>query len=169
MSSQVGILVPAALSAEVMEVGDKGSELITALMQSLAPPWWSYLPLPTGVHPSDVPSSLLSVLEQPAAASTSKEKGKATAMLLATPAQGSSTSSLTACKTIKQCFSVKEKGKGKAKELKPSTIMDEQIALLLQQLHKAGVPEDIGADILKNPVVQLALAQVLNELDIVQN
>ncbi|KAG5352027.1 hypothetical protein C0989_004170 [Termitomyces sp. Mn162] len=41
--------------------------------------------------------------------------------------------------------------------------------LLLQQLHKAGVPENVGADILKNPVVQLALVQVLNELDIVQN
>ncbi|KNZ73985.1 hypothetical protein J132_08879 [Termitomyces sp. J132] len=47
--------------------------------------------------------------------------------------------------------------------------MDEQIAYLLQQLHKAGIPEDISADILNNSVVQLALAQVLNKLDIVCN
>ncbi|KAG5349614.1 hypothetical protein C0989_002743 [Termitomyces sp. Mn162] len=68
---------------------------------------------------------------------------------------------------VEQCFSVKEKGKGKAKEPEPSTAADEQLALLFQQLHKAGVPEDVGADVLKNSVVQLALAQVLNELDIV--
>ncbi|KAG5350373.1 hypothetical protein C0989_011313 [Termitomyces sp. Mn162] len=70
---------------------------------------------------------------------------------------------------VKQCFSAKKKSKGKAKEPKPSTATHEQITHLLQQLYKAGVPEDISADVLKNPVVQLALAQVLNELDIVQN
>ncbi|KAG5351550.1 hypothetical protein C0989_005991 [Termitomyces sp. Mn162] len=37
------------------------------------------------------------------------------------------------------------------------------------QLYKARVLEDVGADILENSVVQLALAQVLNELDVVQN
>ncbi|KNZ81368.1 hypothetical protein J132_01061 [Termitomyces sp. J132] len=117
-------------------------------MQLLAPPWWLYLPLPTGMHLSDVPLSLSSALRQPAAASTSKEKGK---------------------KTVEQCFSAKEKGKGKVKEPEPLTAIDEQLAHLLQQLHKAGVPEDIGADILNNSVVQLALSQVLNELDVVQN
>ncbi|KAG5352396.1 hypothetical protein C0989_002485 [Termitomyces sp. Mn162] len=84
---------------------------------------------------------------------TSKGKGKATAMLLPTLAQGSSTLLLTAWKTVKQCFSVKEKGKGKVKEPEPSTAMHEQLAHLLQWLHKAGVPEDVGADILNNPVV----------------
>ncbi|KAG5353041.1 hypothetical protein C0989_010847 [Termitomyces sp. Mn162] len=68
---------------------------------------------------------------------------------------------------VEQYFSVKEKIKGKAKEPEPSTAMDEQLAHLLQQLHKARVPENIGADVFDNSVVQLALAQVLNELDIV--
>ncbi|KNZ75058.1 hypothetical protein J132_05138 [Termitomyces sp. J132] len=81
-------------------------------------------------------------------------------------AQGSSTLLLTAWKIVEQCFSAKEKGKSKAKEPKPSTATDEQIAHLLQQLHKAKVPKNIGADIFNNPIVQLALAQVLNELDV---
>ncbi|KNZ80343.1 hypothetical protein J132_06324 [Termitomyces sp. J132] len=67
---------------------------------------------------------------------------------------------------IKQCFPAKKKGKGKAKEPEPLTAMDEQIAHLLQWLHESRVPEDVGADILDNPVVQLALAQVLNELNV---
>ncbi|KAG5349742.1 hypothetical protein C0989_002092 [Termitomyces sp. Mn162] len=106
------------------------------------------------MHPSDIPSSLLSALRQPIAASTSKEKGKVTATLPPAPAQGSSTPA-------------KKKGMNKAKEPEPLTAMSEQLAYLLQQLHKARVPEDISADILNNPVVQLALAQVLNELDVV--
>ncbi|KAG5335209.1 hypothetical protein C0989_001860 [Termitomyces sp. Mn162] len=72
-------------------------------------------------------------------------------------------------KTVKQCFSTKVKGKCKAKEPEPLTATDEQLAHLLQWLHKARVLEDISADILNNPVVQLALSQVLNELDVVQN
>ncbi|KAG5338555.1 hypothetical protein C0989_007059 [Termitomyces sp. Mn162] len=105
---------------------------------------------------------------------------------------------------VEGCFSVKEKGKGKVKEPEPLTTADEQLAHLLQWLHKARVPEDIGADVLDNPVVQIvmrnvllalfnacflgffgdilsilgklvligisiALSQVLNELDVVQN
>ncbi|KAG5732400.1 hypothetical protein E4T56_gene11337 [Termitomyces sp. T112] len=68
---------------------------------------------------------------------------------------------------VKQCFSAKEKGKGKAKEPEPLIAVDEQIAHLLQWLYEAGVPENIRADILNNSAVQLALAQVLNKLDIV--
>lgn len=45
---------------------------------------------------------------------------------------------------------------------------DKQLAHLLQQLHNAGVPEDIGIDILKSLMVQIALKQVLNELDLVK-
>ncbi|KNZ76630.1 hypothetical protein J132_09375 [Termitomyces sp. J132] len=100
------------------------------------------------------------------AASASKGKGKATASLPLTPAQGSGTLLLTAWKTVEQCFSAKEKGKGKAKEPEPSTVADEQLAHLFQWLHEARVPEDIGADILNNPVVQLTLSQVLDKLDI---
>ncbi|KAG5351897.1 hypothetical protein C0989_004618 [Termitomyces sp. Mn162] len=70
---------------------------------------------------------------------------------------------------VKQCFSAKEKGKGKAKEPEPLIAVDEQIAHLLQWLYEAGVPENIRADILNNSAVQLALAQVLNKLDIVCN
>ncbi|KAG5351406.1 hypothetical protein C0989_006577 [Termitomyces sp. Mn162] len=119
MLSQVGILVPAVLSTEAMEVDDKGPESITALMQLLAPPQQLYLPLPTVVCPSDIPSSLLSALEQPDATSTSKGKGKVTATLLFTLAQESSTPLSTAWKMIEQCFSAKKKDKGKAKEPKP--------------------------------------------------
>ncbi|KAG5349454.1 hypothetical protein C0989_003849, partial [Termitomyces sp. Mn162] len=68
-----------------------------------------------------------------------------------------------------QHFFAKEKGKGKAKEPKPSTAADEQIAHLLQQLHTARVPKDIGANLLNNPVVQSALSQVMNKLDIACN
>ncbi|KAG5338732.1 hypothetical protein C0989_006396 [Termitomyces sp. Mn162] len=100
------------------------------------------------VHSSNTTSLSSSALGHPAAASTNKGKGK---------------------KTVEQCFSAKEKGKGKAKEPKPSTAIDEQIAHLLQQLHEARVLEDVGADILDNPVVQLALSQVLSELDIICN
>ncbi|KNZ71492.1 hypothetical protein J132_09585 [Termitomyces sp. J132] len=67
---------------------------------------------------------------------------------------------------VEQCFSAKEKGKGKAKEPEPSTATDEQIAHLFQWLCKAIVLEDIGADVLNNPIEQLALSQVLNKLDI---
>ncbi|KNZ77452.1 hypothetical protein J132_05410 [Termitomyces sp. J132] len=52
---------------------------------------------------------------------------------------------------VEQCFSAKKKGKGKAKEPEPSFAVDEQIAHLLQQLHEARAPEDIGADVLNNP------------------
>ncbi|KAG5332542.1 hypothetical protein C0989_006973, partial [Termitomyces sp. Mn162] len=79
------------------------------------------------------------------------------------------TPSSTTWMIVKQCFSAKEKGKGKTKEPEPSTAVDEQIAHLLQQFHESRVPEDVGADIFNNLIVQLALAQVLNELDIVCN
>ncbi|KAG5334840.1 hypothetical protein C0989_002806 [Termitomyces sp. Mn162] len=46
---------------------------------------------------------------------------------------------------------------------------DEQLTQLLQQLHRARVSENISADVLDNSVAQLALSQVLNELDVVQN
>ncbi|KAG5338033.1 hypothetical protein C0989_008365 [Termitomyces sp. Mn162] len=78
--------------------------------------------------------------------------------------EGNSTPSST-----KQCFSAKEKGKDKAKEPEPLTAVNEQPAHLLQWLHKARVPKDVGADILENPVVQLVPSQFLNELEIVQN
>ncbi|KAG5338614.1 hypothetical protein C0989_006813 [Termitomyces sp. Mn162] len=52
---------------------------------------------------------------------------------------------------VKQCFSAKEKGMGKVKEPEPLTAMSEQITHLLQQLHEAGVPEDVSANILNNP------------------
>ncbi|KAG5338616.1 hypothetical protein C0989_006815 [Termitomyces sp. Mn162] len=45
---------------------------------------------------------------------------------------------------------------------------DKQIFHLLQQLHNARVPEDVGADILEYPIVQLAVAQFLNELNLVR-
>ena len=47
------------------------------------------------------------------------------------------------------------------------TKSDKQMAHLLQCLHNAGVPEDIGLDVLQDPVVQIVFNQVLNELDIV--
>ncbi|KAG5716193.1 hypothetical protein E4T56_gene10758 [Termitomyces sp. T112] len=90
------------------------------------------------------------MLGLPVAASTNKEKGKATAMLPPILAQGSSTPLLIIWKTVEQCFSAKERSKGKAKEPKPSTAVDEQIAHLFQYLHEARVPEDIGADVLDN-------------------
>ncbi|KAG5334149.1 hypothetical protein C0989_004290 [Termitomyces sp. Mn162] len=168
MLLQVGISVPAVLTADVMEVDYNSPELITALMQLLAPPQQLYLLLPTRMHLSDVPSTSSSASEQPTVASTSKENSKATATLLPTLAQESYTPPLTTWKAVKQHFSAKEKGKGKAKEPEPLTAANEQIAHLLQQLHEAGVPEDVGADILDNPIFQLTLAQVLNELDVVQ-
>ncbi|KAG5717162.1 hypothetical protein E4T56_gene10092 [Termitomyces sp. T112] len=125
-----------------MKVDNNGPKSITALMQLLAPPRQSYPPLPT---------------IYPAATSTNKRKGKATATLPFTPAQESSTPSLTTWKTVKQCFSAKEKGKGKAKEPEPSNAADKQITHLLQWLHEAGVSEDDGADILDNPVAQMDL------------
>ncbi|KAG5337292.1 hypothetical protein C0989_009860 [Termitomyces sp. Mn162] len=90
------------------------------------------------------------------AASTSKGKNKAIALFPSIPAQEGSSSLATAWKTVKQCFSAKEKGRGKAKEPEPLLVGDEQLAHLLQWLHKAGVLEDIKADVLKNLVVQLA-------------
>ncbi|KAG5352819.1 hypothetical protein C0989_000270, partial [Termitomyces sp. Mn162] len=135
------IPIPAASSSEVMEVDDNGPELITALMQSLAHPQQLYLPLPTGMHPLDALLSLSSALRQPMVASTSKEKGKATAMAPPIPAQGSSTPLLTTWKMVKQHFFAKEKGKGKAKEPEPLTTTDEQLTQLLQWLHEARVPE----------------------------
>ncbi|KAG5348986.1 hypothetical protein C0989_006692 [Termitomyces sp. Mn162] len=169
MLSQVGISFPASAPSEAMEVDNDGSELITALMQPLAPQRQSYLPLPTVVHLSNASSSLSSVSGHPADTLTNKGKGKVTATLPSTLIQGSSTPLLTAWKMVEQCFSEKEKGKGKAKEPEPSTAADEQIAHLLQQLHEARVLEDIRADILNNSVVQLAPSQVLNKLDIVCN
>ncbi|KAG5735354.1 hypothetical protein E4T56_gene12823 [Termitomyces sp. T112] len=68
--------------------------------------------------------------------------------------RGGSTPLLTARKTVKQHFSAKEKGKDKAEEPELSTAMDEQLAHLLQWLHKAIVLEDVSAEILNNPVVQ---------------
>ncbi|KAG5349921.1 hypothetical protein C0989_001256 [Termitomyces sp. Mn162] len=109
MSSQVGILNPAALLAEVMEVDDEGPE----------------------AHPSDMPSSLSSALGKPEATLTSKGKGKVTATSPSAPAQESITSSLTTWNVVKQDFSVQENGKGKVKEPKPLTAIDEQIAHLL--------------------------------------
>ena len=37
----------------------------------------------------------------------------------------------------------------------------------LQCLHDADVLEDVGIDVLQDPIVQIAFTQVLNELDIV--
>ena len=45
---------------------------------------------------------------------------------------------------------------------------DEQLAHLLQHLHNTGVPEDIRINVLKDPVVQIAFNQVLNELEIMK-
>ncbi|KAG5341541.1 hypothetical protein C0989_009614 [Termitomyces sp. Mn162] len=87
-----------------------------------------------------------------------KGKGKATVMLPSILAKESDSSLLTNWKMVKQHFSTKKKSKGKAKEPKLSTSVDEQSTQLLQQLHNARVPEDVGADILENPVVQLALS-----------
>ncbi|KAG5350479.1 hypothetical protein C0989_010873 [Termitomyces sp. Mn162] len=101
------------------------------------------------------------------AASTSKGERKATALLPSILAQEGSTSLLTTWKMVEQCFSIKKKGKGKAKEPEPSTTMDEQLTHLLQCLHEARVQEDIGADVLKNLVMLLALFQDLNELDVI--
>ncbi|KAG5349132.1 hypothetical protein C0989_005744 [Termitomyces sp. Mn162] len=70
---------------------------------------------------------------------------------------------------VEQHFSTKEKSKGKAREPEPSILVDEKLTHLLQQLYEAGVPEDVSPDILNNPVVQLALSQVLNKLDTVGN
>ncbi|KAG5335749.1 hypothetical protein C0989_000472 [Termitomyces sp. Mn162] len=159
ISSQVGISVPAALTDDVMEVDNNSPESIMALMHLLAPLQQLYLPLP--IWMLDMPSMLSSAL--------SKGKGRATATLLPTLAQESSTPPLTTWKTDEQHFSAKEKGRSKAKEPEPLTAIDKQIAHLLQWLHEARVPEDVGANILENPVVQLALAQVLSELDVVQN
>ncbi|KAG5735102.1 hypothetical protein E4T56_gene20496 [Termitomyces sp. T112] len=136
-----------------MEVDNNSPESIMALMQLLAPPRQSYSLLPTVV---------LATL-------TNKGKGKMTAMLPSTPAQGSSTPSSTAWKMVKQCFCAKEKGKSKAKEPEPSTTIDEQIVHLLWWLYEAGVPVDIRADILDNHIVQLTISQVLNKFDIVCN
>ncbi|KAG5337513.1 hypothetical protein C0989_009438 [Termitomyces sp. Mn162] len=144
MLSHVGISVPAALTSNVMEVDDDSSESIMALMQSLVPPQQTYLPLPTWTHSLDVPLSLSSAFGPPAAASTSKGKGKAT---------------LTSLPTLAQ----------EANEPESSTAVNEQLAHLLQQLYEAEVPEDVSADVLDYPVVQLALSQVLNKLDVVQN
>ena len=45
---------------------------------------------------------------------------------------------------------------------------NKQLAHLLQRLHDAGVPEDVGANVIYNPVVQIAFNQVLNELEIMK-
>ena len=57
----------------------------------------------------------------------------------------------------------KSKGKEKAREPSQSVESNEQLACLLQCLHNAGVLEDIGIDVLQDPVVQIAFNQVLNE------
>ncbi|KAG5351151.1 hypothetical protein C0989_007721 [Termitomyces sp. Mn162] len=72
-------------------------------------------------------------------------------------------------KTVEQPFSAKEKVKGKAQKPKPSTSVDGQSTHLLQWLHDAEVPENVGADVLENPIMQLALAQVLNKLYVARN
>ncbi|KAG5351209.1 hypothetical protein C0989_007439 [Termitomyces sp. Mn162] len=105
MSSQVGISVPAALIADAMEVDNNGLESITALMQSLMPPQQLYPLLPTGTCPSDVLSTLSSVLGQSTVASTSKGKGKATATLLPAPAQEDSTPPSTTWKMFQLALS----------------------------------------------------------------
>ena len=61
----------------------------------------------------------------------------------------------------------KRKGKKKAQEPSPDVESNKQLAHLLQCLHDAGVLDDIGTDILQDPVVQIAFNQVLSELDIV--
>ena len=61
----------------------------------------------------------------------------------------------------------RSKGKERAREPSQSTKSNEQMACLLQCLHNAGVPEDVGLDVLQDPVVQIAFTQVLNKLDIV--
>ncbi|KAG5341914.1 hypothetical protein C0989_007075 [Termitomyces sp. Mn162] len=138
-------------------------------MELLAPPWQLYLPLLTVVHLLNASSSLSNVLGPPIATSASKGKRKATVLSPSILAQKGNTSSLTAWKTVKQHFSAKEKDKGKAKEPEPSTTADKQIPHLLWCLHDARVPEDIGSDVVKKSVMQLALSQILNKLDVVCN
>ncbi|KAG5337515.1 hypothetical protein C0989_009425 [Termitomyces sp. Mn162] len=136
-------------------------------MKSLAPPQQSYPPLPPSKNAS---SSSSSRLECPVAAPTKdKGKGKATATSPSALAKESNFSLSTDWKTVKQHFSAKEKGKDKGKEPKASTSSDEQIAHLLQWLHDAGVPEEVGANVLENSVVQLTLFQVQNQLGTVRN
>ena len=57
----------------------------------------------------------------------------------------------------------KSKEKEKAREPSQSVESNEQLACLLQHLQNAGVLEDIGIDVLQDPVVQIAFNQVLNE------
>ncbi|KAG5335693.1 hypothetical protein C0989_000706 [Termitomyces sp. Mn162] len=98
-----------------------------------------------------------------------KEKEKATE-LPPKPVKGDEFSLLlTKWRMVKHHLSAKKKGMGKVKELEPSTLANEQLTQLLEQLHNARVLEDIGVDVLENPVVQLALTQVLNQFDTVRS
>ncbi|KAG6871841.1 hypothetical protein C0995_015855 [Termitomyces sp. Mi166 len=60
----------------------------------------------------------------------------------------------------------KDKGKKKEKEQELSATADEQLVILLQQLHNTEVLKEVDAEVLKKPIAQLAFTQVLNELDI---
>ncbi|KAG6914096.1 hypothetical protein DXG01_002453 [Tephrocybe rancida] len=59
-----------------------------------------------------------------------------------------------------------DKGKGKAKEVVTSSLEDEQVAILLQRMYNAGVPEHVTAVVLSEPLVQLAVAHLLDELEL---
>ncbi|KAG6914729.1 hypothetical protein DXG01_015740 [Tephrocybe rancida] len=59
-----------------------------------------------------------------------------------------------------------DKGKGKAKENGTSSSEDEQVAVLLQCMYNAGVPEHVTAAVLSEPLVQLAVAHLLDELEL---
>ncbi|KAG6860333.1 hypothetical protein C0995_012567 [Termitomyces sp. Mi166 len=59
----------------------------------------------------------------------------------------------------------RSKGKKKEKEQESSAAADEQLAVLFQHLHDAGVPEEVNREVLENSVAQLVFAQVLNTLN----
>ncbi|KAG6905147.1 hypothetical protein DXG01_004548 [Tephrocybe rancida] len=59
-----------------------------------------------------------------------------------------------------------DKGKGKAKEIVTSSSEDEQVVVLLQCMYNAGVPEHVTAAVLSEPLVQLAVAHLLDELEL---
>ncbi|KAG6889318.1 hypothetical protein C0995_001974, partial [Termitomyces sp. Mi166 len=59
----------------------------------------------------------------------------------------------------------KGKSKEKEQEQELSAAADKQLAILLQCLHDARVLQEVDAGVLKNPVMQLAFTQVLNELN----
>ncbi|KAG6916165.1 hypothetical protein DXG01_008179 [Tephrocybe rancida] len=66
-----------------------------------------------------------------------------------------------------ECLTVPtDKGKGKAKEVVTSSSEDEQVAVLLQCMYNVGVPEHVTAAVLSEPLVQLAVAHLLDELEL---